>query len=70
MYVGVLGLIAGEALLYQAAILFLYMAALWTMFHSLVMLYEEPHLRKVFGESYERFLKDVPRWIPRRPRAG
>lgn len=69
MYVGVLVLIAGEALLYQAAILLLYVAALWTMFHSFVMFYEEPHLRKAFGESYERFLRDVPRWIPRRPRA-
>lgn len=28
---------------------------------------EEPRLRKRFGESYEQYLRTVPRWIPRPP---
>jgi len=30
-----------------------------------VLLYEEPHLRKVFGADYEEYCKNVRRWIPR-----
>jgi protein-S-isoprenylcysteine O-methyltransferase Ste14 len=33
--------------------------------HLFVTLYEEPNLRKRFGASYEDYLKQVPRWIPR-----
>jgi protein-S-isoprenylcysteine O-methyltransferase Ste14 len=30
-----------------------------------VQLYEEPTLRKMFGEEYEAYCRNVPRWIPR-----
>jgi protein-S-isoprenylcysteine O-methyltransferase Ste14 len=30
-----------------------------------VVFYEEPTLRKKFGDSYKRFSQRVPRWIPR-----
>jgi protein-S-isoprenylcysteine O-methyltransferase Ste14 len=30
-----------------------------------VLLYEEPHLRKVFGAEYEEYCRNVPRWLPR-----
>jgi protein-S-isoprenylcysteine O-methyltransferase Ste14 len=30
-----------------------------------VRLYEEPVLRKMFGEPYKEYCKNVPRWIPR-----
>ncbi|MEW6401902.1 MAG: isoprenylcysteine carboxylmethyltransferase family protein [Chloroflexota bacterium] len=33
--------------------------------HLFVTLYEEPHLRKLFGQSYESYLQKVPRWIPK-----
>lgn len=29
---------------------------------------EEPRLTRRFGESYERYRKRVPRWVPRKPR--
>lgn len=35
--------------------------------HYQVTQIEEPLLRKRFGESYEQFCRDVPRWIPRPP---
>jgi len=30
-----------------------------------VLLYEEPHLRKMFGAEYEEYCRNVRRWIPR-----
>jgi protein-S-isoprenylcysteine O-methyltransferase Ste14 len=33
--------------------------------HVFVVLYEEPTLRRQFGESYEQYLREVPRWIPK-----
>jgi protein-S-isoprenylcysteine O-methyltransferase Ste14 len=30
-----------------------------------VLLYEEPHLRKVFGAEYEEYCRNVRRWVPR-----
>jgi protein-S-isoprenylcysteine O-methyltransferase Ste14 len=30
-----------------------------------VPLYEEPTLRKLFGQDYEEYCRNVPRWIPR-----
>jgi protein-S-isoprenylcysteine O-methyltransferase Ste14 len=31
-----------------------------------VLLYEEPHLRSVFGAEYEDYCRRVGRWIPKR----
>ncbi|MGA6986617.1 MAG: isoprenylcysteine carboxylmethyltransferase family protein [Terriglobales bacterium] len=30
-----------------------------------VRLYEEPHLRKIFGSAYEEYRRNVGRWVPR-----
>jgi protein-S-isoprenylcysteine O-methyltransferase Ste14 len=30
-----------------------------------VRLYEEPHLRKMFGAEYEEYCRNVRRWVPR-----
>jgi protein-S-isoprenylcysteine O-methyltransferase Ste14 len=30
-----------------------------------VLLYEEPHLRKIFGTEYEEYCRNVRRWVPR-----
>ena len=30
-----------------------------------VRLYEEPHLRKLFGAEYEEYCRNVRRWMPR-----
>jgi protein-S-isoprenylcysteine O-methyltransferase Ste14 len=32
--------------------------------HLFVLLYEEPHLRRTFGQSYEDYLRAVHRWLP------
>lgn len=68
MYVGVLAMLLGEALFFASRRLLLYAAAISAAFHLFVVLYEEPALRRKFGESYRRYLETVPRWVPRRIR--
>ena len=65
MYVAVLGLIAGQALLFGNGDLLLYAAVVWLAFQLFVLLYEEPVLRRTYAAEYEEFCRNVPRWIPR-----
>jgi protein-S-isoprenylcysteine O-methyltransferase Ste14 len=65
MYVGVLLVILGQAALFHAPRLAMYGAACIFLAHLFVVFYEEPTLRRQFGESYERYRRSVPRWIPR-----
>jgi protein-S-isoprenylcysteine O-methyltransferase Ste14 len=65
MYIGVLLIIAGQAWLFWSKPLCIYGALVGLAFHLFVITYEEPTLRKQFGESYERYRATVPRWIPR-----
>jgi protein-S-isoprenylcysteine O-methyltransferase Ste14 len=71
MYVGVLSIVVGQAVWFESMVLFGYTALVCLLFCSFVMLYEEPVLRHKFGDSYERYSKTVPRWLPRltKPRA-
>ena len=64
MYVGILSILLGEALLFGSARLFEYTAVAFILFFLIIVLYEEPMLRQKFGESYREYCKDVPRWIP------
>jgi protein-S-isoprenylcysteine O-methyltransferase Ste14 len=65
MYIGAVMVILGEALLFASWRLLVYAAAVLTVLHLFVVLYEEPSLYKRFGEPYHRYLQSVPRWIPR-----
>lgn len=65
MYLGVLILILAWAASFKAIILLVYMLIVGLAFHTFVILYEEPHLRKLFGESYFNYCARVPRWLPR-----
>ena len=65
MYVAVLAIIAGQALLLGRFILLGYAAVMWLAFHLFVLGYEEPTLRETFGGSYDAFRAAVPRWLPR-----
>ncbi|MBV9210974.1 MAG: isoprenylcysteine carboxylmethyltransferase family protein [Acidobacteria bacterium] len=64
MYVGILSILLGEALLFSSWRLLEYAAVVFSFFFLFVALYEEPMLRGKFGESYRRYCKSVPRWIP------
>jgi protein-S-isoprenylcysteine O-methyltransferase Ste14 len=65
MYVGILAVVLGQALLFGSVLAFEYALFLWCAFHLFVLLYEEPKLRSLFGDEYRDFCKQVPRWIPR-----
>jgi len=68
MYVGVLTVILGWALLFQAGALVLYWLLVGAAFHLFVVLYEEPHLHRVFGNEYDTYRAQVGRWLPSRAR--
>jgi len=45
-----------------------YWVCLACIVHLFVVLYEESALRLRFGAIYEDYRRDVPRWMPRKPR--
>ena len=65
MYVAVVSVIFGQALLLGNIRVLAYAIFVWLAFHLFVLIYEEPTLRKSFGVEYETFCAHVPRWIPR-----
>lgn len=67
MYIGVLLIVLGEAALFESMTLLLYAAAFFAVLHLFVVLYEEPTLRRKFGDSYLRYSRSVRRWVPGRP---
>lgn len=64
MYIGGATLMLGSAIYFQSWVLAAYAAAFFALTAALVLLYEEPHLRRVFGESYAEYCRRTPRWIP------
>lgn len=65
MYVGVSSLIFGQGLVFGSIRILEYGVAVWAGFFLFVLLYEEPALRRKFGDQYREFCAHVPRWIPR-----
>ena len=65
MYVSAILIVFGIGLWTGAASLFGYSLLLALSYHLFVRFYEEPHLRRVFGQSYEEYSAAVPRWWPR-----
>jgi protein-S-isoprenylcysteine O-methyltransferase Ste14 len=63
MYVGVVGILTGEALFFQSFPLLVYALFMFLGFHLFIIAYEEPTLRRKFGESYQRYCKTAPRWF-------
>jgi protein-S-isoprenylcysteine O-methyltransferase Ste14 len=61
MYVGVLLVLAGEAILFESSIHFGYAAVVFLLFHLFVVIYEEPILQRKFGGSYANYRATVPR---------
>ena len=67
MSVGVVSILFGEALLFWSLSLLCYAIVFFIITHLFVVLYEEPALRRQFGESYEAYRRSVPRWLPHAP---
>jgi protein-S-isoprenylcysteine O-methyltransferase Ste14 len=66
MYLAVLTVILGQAVLFGAPSLVWYAAVVGAMFVLFVRLYEEPTLGEQFGAEYEAYRRAVPGWWPRR----
>ena len=64
MYVAVMFILAGEALVFRSTTLLVYSVCVLLGFHLFVVIYEEPTLSRSFGESYENYRREVPRWLP------
>jgi protein-S-isoprenylcysteine O-methyltransferase Ste14 len=64
MYVGVLTVISGWALLFQTGALVGYLCLVGIGFHLFVILYEEQHLHAMFGDEYDAYRHRVGRWLP------
>ncbi len=66
MYLAVAAAIVGQALILGQPILLPYAAAFALTVAAFVYWYEEPTLRRRFGEQYEAYRRGVPAWWPRR----
>ncbi len=64
MYVAVLAVILGQALLFGDWRLVAYGALFWVGCHLFVMAYEEPTLARTYGTEYAAYCANVRRWIP------
>ena len=65
MYVAVLAIIVGQALILGQLVLLPYAATFWLITAAFVRWYEEPALTRRFGADYEVYRRAVPAWLPR-----
>ena len=65
IYIAVVAIILGQAILFGDWRVMTYGVFMWLAFHAFVLAYEEPVLAESFGAQYEDFRANVPRWIPR-----
>jgi protein-S-isoprenylcysteine O-methyltransferase Ste14 len=65
MYLAVLAIILGQALLFGSWWLVLYAAAFWVITGSFVRWYEEPTLVREYDGEYEEYRRNVHAWLPR-----
>lgn len=67
MYIGAGLALAGASLFFTSLALLGYTALFFLITHIFVVSYEEPTLRRRFGEEYETYCARVRRWTPGRP---
>lgn len=65
MYVGMLTTVLGWVVMFQASKLYFYVLLFSIIFHIAVVFYEEPHLKKLFGDDYDQYRSRVGRWWPK-----
>ena len=65
MYVGVGMFFVGAAVFYQSLLFLAYAFLFFVSSHAFIALYEEPSLRRTFGDEYTAYCGRVRRWLPR-----
>lgn len=68
MYISVLLILTGWALIYHSLSLALYAGTAALVFHLRVVFGEEPWLRRTHGEQWQAYQQAVPRWLWHLPR--
>jgi protein-S-isoprenylcysteine O-methyltransferase Ste14 len=66
MYIGAGLALAGVALFYGSLVLLGFTCGFFLAAHLFVLWYEEPTLRRTFGQEYEAYCRRVQRWRPSR----
>ena len=64
MYIGAALALASAALFYESLPLLGYTGLFLLATHLFVVAYEEPTLRRTFGQEYEAYCRQVRRWWP------
>ncbi len=67
MYVFVVTILLGESIFFDSRPILVEAGVFFVLANLFVIFYEEPILRREFGESYKTYSQRVGRWIPRRP---
>jgi protein-S-isoprenylcysteine O-methyltransferase Ste14 len=67
MYIGGLAMMIGYGLYAFSPSVLLLAVGGFALAHAFVIFYEEPTLRRSFGQTYEDYCRSVRRWIPRPP---
>jgi protein-S-isoprenylcysteine O-methyltransferase Ste14 len=70
MYLSAIAVFAGYGLYVQSLAVLAFAAAWFLLIHMIVLVIEEPGLRRRFGPTYEAYCRQVPRWIPGAVRTG
>lgn len=65
MYLGVVTVILGQALVFADVRLVVYAVLVWVAFALFVLGYEEWVLARRYGDEYAQYCENVPRWVPR-----
>ena len=65
MYIGAGLALAGAALFYESLPLLGYVGFFFLATHLFVVGFEEPALRRTFGQEYEAYCDRLGRWLPR-----
>ncbi len=65
IYLGVLTVLLGWAVMFQGAALLIYTFCVGICFHLFVVFYEERRLGRQFGAEYHDYCEKVDRWLPR-----
>lgn len=65
MILGVNTVLVGETIVFRSMNIGIWAASFFIINTVYFILSEEPGLKKRFGEEYEEYKRNVPRWIPR-----
>jgi protein-S-isoprenylcysteine O-methyltransferase Ste14 len=65
MYIGAVLTLMGAVLVYESIALLVYAMFFLVITHVFVIAYEEPTLRRTFGDDYDAYCAHVGRWWPK-----